>query len=169
MDTFLSFLEFVSVRGLDISNAEKRTEARQLYRKEYKAHYYNISKNNTKRVNLTLSNAQYQFFIKKSSEHDYKSLSKFILDTSEAYLNKEYLNPNKDELQKLILILRSVGNNINQIARYFNQGVYTAHSFNQDILFSMVNRMEDKIVEFISHQYLIKSDLKNKNGDSHDY
>jgi hypothetical protein len=152
MFKFMSFIEYATKNNLDISSSKEiRAKSYKIYRQEYMNFYNKNRKYSSARFNLTLSKEQLNFFEEKASEHNYKSIGKFIVDSAENYHKQEFLNPDPKSLQQLVLILRGVSNNVSQIARYFHQGVYTAHSFNEKILFSLVNRMEDKIVDFITN------------------
>jgi len=143
-----SFEQYAKAKSINLADKSSREVAFKEFRRLYQSEYHKSYSRKNKRISLNLSPEQNKYFCKKAKDHKYKSVAKFILDSAEAYNNQEFLNPSKSELQKLILILRGVSNNVSQIARYFHQGMYSAHSFNEKILFSIVDRMEDKINSF---------------------
>jgi len=167
----MSFIEYATKHNLNISDKNNRANSYKAYRKEYMKIYNNYRKSSTVRFNLTLSKKQYEFFKEKASQHGYKNIGKFIMDSAENYHKQTFLNPSKTELQKLILILRGVSNNISQIAMFFHKGIYSTFSFQKQTLFDLVNRMEDIIIDFIENPRSINAleKKKNKGGNQNDY
>jgi len=161
----MSFIEYATKNNLNISDKNNRANSYKAYRKEYMKFYNQNRKSSTVRLNLTLSKKQYDFFKEKASQHGYKSIGKFIVVSGENYHKQTFLNPSKTELQKLILILRGVSNNLSQIARYFHNGVISTFSFQKQVLFDLVNNMEDIITDFIDNPKSINALEKKKNNN----
>jgi hypothetical protein len=158
MFKFISFIEYATKNNLDISSKEKRAESYKIYRREYMNAYNKNRKYSSARFNLTLSKEQYHFFEKKASEHGYKSIGKFIVDSAESYHKQEFLNPNKSELQKLIFQIRSIGNGINTISFHMASKRLSPHRLNVDVIYKKLSSLEDLLVYFIQHPKLKQSE-----------
>ena len=92
---------------------EQKEETMKLYQKEY----YEKHKKRIKKANVTLSVEEYKEFEKLALKEGL-SVPEQIKRMAIAYKKKNYIVPkaHEEELQELILLLRNVGNNINQIA-----------------------------------------------------
>jgi len=90
-------------------------------RREYMKEYRQKNKNVTKRVSVTLTNKEY-LKLKKSAEEFGISPTKRLKSLAFEHLNNQNKYPFEVQksLKELVHILRGVGNNINQIARYSN-------------------------------------------------
>jgi len=90
-------------------------------RREYMKKYRQKNKDITKRVNVTLTNKEYSE-LKKSAEKFGITPTKMLKNLAFEHLDNQNKYPFEVQksLKELVHILRGVGNNINQIARYTN-------------------------------------------------
>jgi len=102
---------------MTIKNDDNYKEKKRLYMREYRQK----NKSSNKRVNVTLSDKEY-LALKKSAEECGISPTQRLKNLAFDHLNDQNNYPFEVQksLGELVHILRGVGNNINQIARYSN-------------------------------------------------
>lgn len=86
-----------------------------------------------KRVEIVLSKSLWMKFSKAAKLHKMK-LATFIKAAVLAYLDKTYLLPDEGLLHDLLISMRRIGNNINQISRKVNQ--------QDEVKLAMLNQMQ---------------------------
>ena len=121
---------------------EDRREEKRRYHQQYWSQYKKVRR----RVSGTLSEEEHAE-IERRAEEAGRAVWKQIHAEAEAYARGEYL-PSKDieeRINELIVQLRRIGNNVNQIARALN----TDGNFEQQELVQSLEVMETLILEFV--------------------
>ena len=90
-------------------------------RQRYYRAYYQEYKHRTKRVKCTLTRSEYMEMARHANKAGMK-LTPFIKKAAMAYVRQEYIVPENqaEDLRKLVLLLRGIGNNLNQLAARSN-------------------------------------------------
>lgn len=147
----------VDITGV-VAQRKKEKERKADYMRQYRQQYRH------KRAYLTLDENLYRSWQQKAHKQGC-SLAQFIRNCAEAYLNKKYLVPRNiaQQLQQLVLELRQMGNNLNQIARQVNTRQQTTTEDLQGA-HAVLAQVEDLIVNFIQNPADLK--IKNKADDN---
>lgn len=104
----------------DQAKLEKiKSEHKEAYMREYRLQY----KRQKKRINITVSNDEYDRILKMAGQNN-KKVSRFVKDSIIQEVDKVYLLPEDEKLENLILQIRSIGNNINQLTRHIHRSNY---------------------------------------------
>ena len=100
---------------------DERTLRRKAQMKEARKRYQDRVRKTHKRVYGTLTNDEYAQFQQRAEEAR-RAVWTQIQKEAEAYARGEYLPPQQAEnrIAELVLQLRRIGNNLNQIARQLN-------------------------------------------------
>lgn len=122
-----------------------RKEKRRLYLKEHEKRY----KLAVKRVKCTLSNEEYNVLLQRARKDGSKP-ALYLKRASFAYFERRYIVPPNIEadLQRLIVVMRNIGNSLNQIAAKTNK-LKRATVFDLRKAKERVDRLEDAIKVFI--------------------
>ena len=126
---------------------QQNSETKNSYMKEYRMQY----KQRVKRLTVTLSQEEFFQLEQSAREHGKgEKLSAFLKEAGFAYLKQEYLVPKylEDKLQELVLILRNMGNNFNQITRYTHK-LRRATLVNLSRVEKILTKVEALIVDFV--------------------
>jgi len=107
-------------------DSEKVIAAKKAYRAWYKREKNKEYRESRSYVKLMLLPAEKRK-LKKAAGHHGKHLATFIKMIALAYLDKVYILPDEDQLRKLEIAYRRVGNNINQIAKKCNSQTSTRY------------------------------------------
>ncbi len=101
-----------------------------------------------KRVNVTLDPQEFQEISTHAKKYG-KKVTTHLKDCAIGYVRESYLVPPDIEsrLDELVLILRGVGNNINQLARYSNEMRYFLET---EAVRSQVRKLEEEIRKFLT-------------------
>ena len=113
-------------------------------RREYLKHYQRKLRRRMRRVEMLLDPDEYER-IKSAARHHNMKLTPFMRACIQAYLKKSYVVPDEEVVRDLRRALRSIGNNVNQIARRANRdGV--EHQDLADVI-GLIYELEDRIGE----------------------
>ena len=99
---------------------DKRKNIRDEHSKSYMAAYRKEYSEKNKRVNVTLSNDEFKR-VKQLAESNRKKVTSFAKDLLIQEVDKVYLLPEDEKIESLILQIRSIGNNINQLTRHIHR------------------------------------------------
>lgn len=117
---YKSFQEYLLVNNLtDKLSETDRIELQAQWRKAYQRAYHKNYGQKRIRKTITLSPVEDAQLQKAAEAYDLK-MNDFLKETLFAYLNNVYVVPNQNQVQQLILQIRKIGTNINQIARHIN-------------------------------------------------
>ena len=96
---------------------ESSSNSRKHYYKAYRQKYKQL----VKRVNCTLIRDEYEELSRQASKAGLK-LTPYVKRAAFAYTKQEYVVPLRveEDLQEIIWLLRSIGNNLNQLAAKAN-------------------------------------------------
>lgn len=97
--------------------------AKKNYRKRYLQEYRKRKKQQNIRLTLRIDKERYKKLKNHKKVYRKISLNTFILNTSLAYLNKDYLPRNQEQLEKQTKELNRIGSNINQIVHKLHQQI----------------------------------------------
>jgi len=113
--------------------SEKRQSYLRNYRKDYQA----------KRVNLTLSKAEYRAFVRAS---DGEKITSFVKRLALDSLSDKKPVPAEvmEELRTLKFAIRNIANNVNQIAHHSNT-VHQVSQADENNLFQYLKQLEEAI------------------------
>ncbi len=120
----------------------KRRAYQQTYRKTYKA----------KRVNLTLSPAEYRAFSRAAKN---QKITPFIKNLALSALERQAVIP-KDleaELKTLRFAIRNIANNVNQIAHHSNT-IHNLTSAEENNLLLHIKQLEDVVQAYTEGKIL---------------
>ncbi len=113
-------------------------------RRAYMRDYQRGRRARKKRVELLYDLDEYWLLKQEASRHGQK-VAPFIKACTDAYLKKSYVVPDEEVVRDLRRALRSIGNNVNQIARRANwAGV--EHQDLEDVI-GLIYQLEDRIGE----------------------
>lgn len=128
--------------------------------KEYKKkHWEDQKKQGYRRVSVTLSGKEYDAVSRHAKLYN-STVTAHIKHLALAKLQDKYIVPENIEakMDELVSILRGVGNNLNQLARYSNEMRYFLDT--EEVRLN-VKRMEESIKDFIRHpdqsEWLLKA------------
>ena len=122
-------------------NKKEKQEKRKGYMQEYLARY----RENHHEIKITLSNQDY-VVIKRIAEKQGTRVSAYIRQATMEQSRHLYLFP-KDleiEIKSAVRNMRSIGNNINQIARYCNEEQYSSPD-SLETVFNFLRNIENEI------------------------
>ncbi len=133
MKDFPTLKEFLIEYGVTESTPkEKIAELKQAYKKSYQHFYQKIRTSREKRIDVRLSLEEYRQFKRYAKAHRRTHLAPFIKEAVRAYAEKTYLAKNPTLITELIVQIRRIGNNINQVVQamhvtrdYQNHKYYT--------------------------------------------
>lgn len=103
----------------DLSGDHRKT-AYQQYRSWYKREHQKQQRQKTKRLEISLSEQQYQVLQQQAQKHQ-RPLSTFAKDCIWAYLENMYIVPDEHTIQDLETGMRRIGNNINQLVMHVHR------------------------------------------------
>lgn len=132
-----------------LEDDKKRGELRMQHKQDYMSTYRKEYKAKHKRVNITLTNEEYERVGQASSESGQKVTS-FVKSTLLKEVDKVYLLPEDEKVERLILQIRSIGNNINQLTRHIHRsGFISRDDINQlrVALKQVENRVEGEFAQ----------------------
>ncbi len=102
---------------LESGDSEAIAAAKKAYRKAYLKQKKAAFRAAHTTVSVSFPNSEAAALQKKAAQYNRK-LAPFIKACTRAYVQQQFLLPNEDEVQQLELLLRNIGNNVNQIARH---------------------------------------------------
>lgn len=121
-----------------MTEKKDRTEYHKEYRKTYDKE--------KRRINVTVSHAEYKA-LKKLADKEETKVSTLVKDMSIAYMQKETFVPVEinEELIAVKVLIRNIANNINQIAHHSNivKGIV-----NENDLMKELQKMENIIDDY---------------------
>jgi hypothetical protein len=119
------------------------SDKRKIYNQEYGQR--------TKRVSLTLTNAEYSEIEQRAKKEGIQKPTTLLKNMAFAYHQQTPIIPQsiKEELQELRFLLRNVANNINQIAHHSNTIQRLA---DENGLLLEIQKMEKTIHDFVAQK-----------------
>ena len=120
------------------------SQSRDDYIKSYRQEY----KTRTKRVSITLSNAEYDA-LEYVAKAEGKKVTALVKEYAFASLSGGLAMPThlQEELQQLSLLVRNIANNVNQIARHSNR-VGDLIADDEQSLLTYLKSLEDEIYAY---------------------
>lgn len=112
--------KYLNTPSEKLKKKEARDKIRQGHKKNYMDKYREEYKQKTRRVNITLSLEEYSA-VKSASKDAQKKVSTFVKDCVVQQTSKVYILPNNTTTENLILQLRAIGNNVNQLTRHIHR------------------------------------------------
>lgn len=136
------------------------TDARDDYLKQYRQHY----NAHNKRISITVSNAEYQALSHMARQED-KKVTALVKDYAFASLSQQLAMPKQvqDELQQLRLLIRTIANNVNQIARHSNR-VHDLVADDEHSLLLHLQSLEAQIMAYTQGQFAKPTDVGDDSG-----
>lgn len=118
--------------------------------KEYFKNYREEYKKKVKYVNVAVPISMYEE-LEKLSEIEHEKVSVLLRNMALAYMQQKTFVPKKieSELKEFTFLMRTVANNINQIAHHSN---IVKHMVDENGLLMEIKRLEDTVKEYIMHQ-----------------
>lgn len=135
-------------RGLYGKNVSKEVlkQAKQEYKKKYFKKYNQEYRTTHIRKECLFTNEQFEKI--KLSAKEYKMpVGTFIREALLAYINKKYLVKNVNEINDLILEIKRIGTNINQIAKRVN--INGIQSFDEYGVYQNLYKLERVIIDLL--------------------
>lgn len=134
-----------------------RTTYNQRIRDEQKARGF-------RRVSVTLSPDELARFEASASAH-HSRLTTHVKDCALAHLDAKYLVPPDiaARLDDLLTVIRGVGNNLNQLARYSNEMRYFLDT--EEVRLN-IRRMDEEVQRFIKSPLLVKKESASGQGSA---
>ncbi len=115
-------------------------EKRKKYLKEYSKR--------VKRVSVTLTLKEYKILEREAKKHDLKPTTFLKKAFFSCLENKKLLSKvQEDELKEFVKIVRSIGNNINQMAKHSN--IFRS-ILNRNRVLNQLEKLEKEVIDFIS-------------------
>lgn len=128
-----------------LADPQERELVREKHRKKYMDKYRKEYKHRTKRVNITLTNNEH-FAVEVAAGDQGKRVSAYVKDAVIEKATNVYLLPEDSVAEDLLLQIRSIGNNINQLTRHIHRsGAISMEHMAQ--LQGQLKRIEDMVVE----------------------
>lgn len=165
---YKNFQEYLLINNLtDKLNDEERDalqkEWRKAYQKSYHAHY------GKQRIRKTITiSPQEEVQLQKAARKHGMKMNECMKHCIFAYLNNEYIVPEKKTVESLILQVRKIGTNINQVARFVNGKRYVEQQ-QLDVLYQMLSEIEGNIVDQLYHPDQLDIALKKRLEEDDSY
>lgn len=119
--TKLTLKDYLFASGvLETGDSSAIEKAKKTYRKAYLKQKKAEHRRTHTTVSLSFPKAEAAQLEKLAAQH-FMKLSPFVKECVRAYTKQQFIVPNADEVQELDLLIRNIGNNVNQIARQCNQ------------------------------------------------
>jgi len=129
------------------------------YRKEYQKQYDQKRRKEKKRLEPTLSKAEYQRLKKAAKQHNYKSMSGFLLKCALAYLDQNYIPHDAELIRSYTIQVQRIGNNVNQVVHSLHyQKDYANKAAYQEIK-KQIDFLQKKIGEHLTSTLPIGQEL----------
>ena len=134
---------------------KSKTQAEKAYMRDYMKAYREEGRYTPKRVNITLSSAEYST-LKQRAKKEEKTVTRLVKELAlvSLYERDNFPEDVSHRLNELAIILRGVATNINQMARHSNQ---LKQFSEQEALILKLRLLEDQV-----HDFLISKQLRNK-------
>jgi hypothetical protein len=109
-----------------------------------------------RRVSVTLSPAELARF-EASAKHHQERITSHVKACALAHLDAKYLVPPDiaDRLDDLLAVMRGIGNNLNQLARYSNEMRYFLDT--EEVRLNL-KRMDEEVRRFVTSPVLVKEE-----------
>jgi|GEM_PF-688955 hypothetical protein len=112
--------EYLFASGvLEYGTLEEIEELKREFRKNYLYEKVRAFRSDRRSVSLTFPLKDAATFEKNAAYHNMK-LAAYIKACVYAYVNQGFIVPDNQQIQRLELLLRRIGNNVNQVARTAN-------------------------------------------------
>lgn len=154
----LSFEDFAKTKGIALENltSQERSSLMVLYRKHYQRSYQKTYQTKKRRVQVVFEKSEYQELQKAAKAHNQK-LTTFVRNSSLAYLNECYLLPDDTQVRALEIGLRRIGNNVNQLSRRSNSGLFKM--FDAKSAKSLIQQLEIQVQKALRTPPSLKEEL----------
>ena len=143
---YKSFQEYLLAHDLtETLNDAQRKHLKKQWRKDYQKNYHKTYSKKRIRKTITLSTAEDKQLKKALKKYDLKlndGIKQFVF----AYLSQTYVVPNPETIEQLIIQIRKIGTNINQMAHHAN--TYNTTTEEQlDMVYKLLYQIEERIIE----------------------
>lgn len=157
---YKSFQEYLLAHDLtDSLNDAQRKSLQKQWRKDYQKHYHKTYSKKRIRKTITLSVAEDRQLKKALKKYDLK-LNEGIKQFIFAYLNQTYVVPHPETIEHLIIQIRKIGTNINQIAHHTN--TYNTTTQEQlDMIYQLLYTIEEMVINELCTPPRIDTFLKD--------
>lgn len=102
---------------LETGDPEAIAQAKKQYRRMYLREKQRQYRANHRQLTISLTLKDAQAFERNAQTHGMK-LATYMKASAYAYANQGFILPDNKEVQKLELLLRRIGNNVNQLTRF---------------------------------------------------
>lgn len=124
------------------------------HRKKYQHNYRKSYKSKTKRVNLTLTNAEYRDFSREAKKSNTKPTTYIKSLALSGLKHQAVIPPNiETELKTLRFAIRNIANNVNQIAHYSNT-VHNLTAEQEHGLLQHLKQLEEAVFQYTQGQIM---------------
>ena len=158
MKGFPTYKEYLLIhQNGELVEANLKKEYQKLYQKEY-----NRRRKEKIRITLRLNKKEYETIQSAKQKYLKRSMNKFIIDSSIAYTNNEFLQHDPSALKNLNSSINKIGNNINQIVHKLHLQIFQTEKNNASADFSMetLYRLLDGYEELLKELNLLKQEIK---------
>lgn len=151
MKDFPSLTEFLIEYGVNQETPkEKVEELKKTYQKSYHHYYYKLRKNREKRLETRLSFTEYRTLQKWAKRHKRKHLAPFLKEMAFAYLNETYIEKDPALTESLLLQIRRIGNNVNQVVQSMHSTRDYSNAKYYESLTSSIEEVRSEVKAFIT-------------------
>lgn len=156
---YKSFQDYLLVNNLtDKLSETERIELQAQWRKAYqKAYHQNYGKKRIRKT-ISLDSSENTKLVNAAQKHQMK-LNYFIKSALLGYLNQVYVVPNEEQVLQVIIQLRKIGTNINQIARHVNSHQGTEQG-QLGAIYSLLEEIEKSIKVNLLTPKILESSLE---------
>lgn len=153
--------EFLFASGiLEYGTPEEIEEAKRAYRKEYLREKKRAFRAENQEVTIAFPKKDIVIFEENAIYHNMR-LADYVKACVYAYVNQGFIIPDNQQIQKLELLLRRIGNNVNQIARSANT-FEEVEKENIQLMQNQINNLEAELSQQLRQPLNLEIAIRNE-------
>ncbi|OFX27008.1 MAG: hypothetical protein A2033_16060 [Bacteroidetes bacterium GWA2_31_9] len=150
--------------AIENCNLDELEEMKSGYRKEYLKSYKASYLSNRIRREIIFSRDEFQAIAQFAKQNKHNPTPSFLKLCISGYINQKFMLPDENMLHQLLISIRRIGNNINQIAYRVNS--FKNLSLNDEkSLYSYLEELEQIIINAMTNPPLLNPDKEHKNDN----